>query len=481
MRLLPSPYWDAWKAHESGHSPSTTELTPVSSSLIASSLPTAGYFGLLTTPIILFGFKTLPLRISAWSCMALVPLTGIHEVSRTALCKTFFREQGLQVPQRKLYDNVGITHLDDFTVLGGVVGTAVALRRPWALRGWQSWLGAMCIGSTIGGLGYSMYFGHNNFNSMEEFSRAKKDDNAARVKWETEIDNMYKTRRREQAEQMKTTSKDQRWTAPAFLSELAQAATTVAPHPQFKTDDGPHWKGSEPGEFHLMPQAYPNYKWTAKPEEVVPKLEHHIAELRAHREKLADQCGFLWRWLIEKEEQYYRLRDDDRAFGLDVEDQKHRLESYCQTLSAQHAELWVRISNVDWIIADTQKRIQAHQRRLEHGAEETPLSPPLEKYEERRPLTSTLASLDSVRQRAGKQRDYYDGIERELVTALADPKIPTTDGNVMDSGQRLSTKQQLEKLLAQVKESKRRLRLDQEAVDLLVKDLQEKSGLDSLE
>ena len=94
-------------------------------------------------------------RCTAW-CAILLGLPMFAVERRERKVRENRAARGLPVPKVYCFTNRHQYHVDDFVVLGGILGllvTSFGGRRPRVV-GWQRHLGGVCIGSAVG---YTMY------------------------------------------------------------------------------------------------------------------------------------------------------------------------------------------------------------------------------------------------------------------------------------------------------------------------------------
>lgn len=180
----------------------------------------------------------------------------------------------------------------------------------------------------------------------------------------------------------------------------------------------------------------------------------------------------IWQWLLEKEAQYYRIRDSDTTVGYDAEQAKKQLRAYCETLANEHVSLWLAVSKIDWCIADSQKRIAQHQQ-FPKGQYQVTSKP------------SPAASLSFVQSRLQMQVDALESDIRshtsmidDLERGVKDPKLPNMPENIralLNGVSKAEREQTMRALVEDGKRAKQNLVLRKAAVEEVMADSEGKA------
>ncbi|KAF2169848.1 hypothetical protein M409DRAFT_52340 [Zasmidium cellare ATCC 36951] len=277
-------------------------------------------------------------------------VTGLHYVScRTA--RTFLEKQGIEVPDGKIVDRVGCFDSDDAVLSGGIAAMLVsfASRKPPKVLGWKRYVGTFTLGGTLGAtLWYGLMWYRLGFHRfaqiaahdgelVKEAEKCKSVINSSPP--HSGIGGLAALRL-----PLRGTSNDRPSGAQVSLGQpgAGQQAEILK--------DGPHISVQIPGEREPVPRPQTNYEWSSDHE--IEDLEKHIAKLRERRQRVAQESEWLWAWLSEKEAEYYNSADSKS----DTPNRKEMLR-YLDLLSAGQRLTWSEVSMVDWMIADSQKRL----------------------------------------------------------------------------------------------------------------------------
>ena len=267
--------------------------------------------------------------------------------------------------------------------LAGVaaLGLSIATRKKLfpALRGWRRWTTSACVGASLAEMGLvadsslrdSTGFKHlrakgttiqgKGTTLLQELCRSGRDKISSQALQKAPMgpvahDDDSQPNSRADPNNLAATSSENVQDLPSELQSIHIITINAK--------DGPHTLVSEPGTSELKPQPETNYEWNPRKGMEVSELDNHICQLQTYRAKLAREAQVLWQWLADKEGQYYRLKDSDTAVGYDTERAKEHLLAYVKTLSSEHVKLWIALSKIDWVIADSRKRIEQHQQRM---------------------------------------------------------------------------------------------------------------------
>ena len=120
--------------------------------------------------------------------------------------------------------------------------------------------------------------------------------------------------------------------------------------PTLPPGTAPHTVAVLDGGLLFMPET--DYLWSPRSaEDGLRTLRQHIAELQDERAHLAKEAEYVWLELAKKEHAYYREQDDDDGAR---EVQRRALN----LLDSIHHSHWRRISDIDWMLANSKKNMR---------------------------------------------------------------------------------------------------------------------------
>jgi len=117
--------------------------------------------------------------------------------------------------------------------------------------------------------------------------------------------------------------------------------------PTLPPGTAPHTVAVLDGKLLFMPET--DYLWSPRSaEDGLRTLRQHIAELQDERAHLAKEAEYVWLELAKKEHAYYREHDDD-------DDAREVQRRALNLLDSIHHSHWRRISDIDWMLANSKK------------------------------------------------------------------------------------------------------------------------------
>lgn len=314
----------------------------------------------------LFGEKKPGTFLRSTAVCAVV-CASIDCVAAVAGYRTFtypiLKRDGIEPKPYRLWENNGQVGRDDCVLAGGILGTLVALRRrPFqSVVGWRRYVGAASCGSTAG-----LLFGYLRFPVETEVWKLylQKDHDATGMKMQLIQDRQTARQLAKDKPSMmdwigaflrswmpeftsrETETIDQRTGSGAkrlgFQIEVEDHVRALplgtSPHPGYITE----------GQTKFLPRA--DYDW--EPESVdegIKVLKQHIEDLQQKRAALAKEAEYTWLDLAKKEHIFY--------YEKDVET-KDMMKRELELLSGIHYRHWQEISDINWMIADSQKNIR---------------------------------------------------------------------------------------------------------------------------
>ncbi|KAJ9627322.1 hypothetical protein H2203_003784 [Taxawa tesnikishii (nom. ined.)] len=305
-------------------------------------------------------------RTAAWSTSAylILNLSSSEYVKRRRI-NPFLESKGIKVPKSKLVERTLDIDQDNFIILGMLVGigTAGARRQPWAVFGWQRFVGALSFGAA-GGAILSPLVDQQRY--VAAFQRLEREREVAKL-YEPEMkafmmQNFFGKEDAQPADQpsssMTPLQKLLKQAGPAGMQSPQGPPFDRLGAPQMPLFDAnldkdiddedpqPHLSEMRDGERIFKPNT--NYTWSAGAD-AIPKLEEHIKLLRTRRSQLAKEAELLWHDLAAKEAVYYEIPIQAK--------EKADVRSMLQNMNHVHINLWLEIGMLDWMIADSNKNI----------------------------------------------------------------------------------------------------------------------------
>lgn len=299
--------------------------------------------------------------------------------------RSFLRIQGIEVPKGKMVDRVGFFDLDDAILSGGILALLVssARRNPSNVLGWKRYLGTFTIGGTYGLGGMLMWNSCENYKTgVDKVAQMSKRDQEVleqRKKWMPIVNSQLLQHSAESALQTIGRNKQTAGVPGVVNPNAARSPSGGASgshgsglQPQGSgpvlgteiLNGGPHTLLQHPDSPEPIPRPETNYQWTSEHE--IEDLEEHIGKLRERRQRLAQESELLWAWLSEKEAEYYNSSESK----TDATNTSY-LQRYLKVLSASHRKTWEEVSMLDWMIADSKKRVKQRRSALDSQGQVT--------------------------------------------------------------------------------------------------------------
>ncbi|KAJ9646532.1 hypothetical protein H2199_002581 [Coniosporium tulheliwenetii] len=136
------------------------------------------------------------------------------------------------------------------------------------------------------------------------------------------------------------------------LTVATKSLSPFSPSVQLSHDETPE---TLPHHYDLDPQwgrifiPSTDYTWVpASPEEGIRTLKEHLKTLEERRTREVAEAEFIWHELADREIAFQCMTDDK------ARDASRRA---LELVGSTHRKLWDSISGLDWMIADTKKRI----------------------------------------------------------------------------------------------------------------------------
>jgi len=271
-------------------------------------------------------------------------------------------EEGVKVPKHKWFDRIGHVDQDDLVLSGALAGLATAVYQPHkypTVVGWRRPIGLACVrGLAFWVLGQPLIWylnRHTIADDWKKYSAAKQKAHLA------EIELLRKT-------SMKKQSKGTVFQWPASGSSFPAQMTAptnpllshdLPPDPAILDSIGPgkapHELAYDTWEEKVVALPTTDYRWEpTSSADGERSLQGHIEKLLERRQKLVKQVEWLWHELAIRENNYHNLPP-----GEDKDITRKKLE----LLGSMHKNLWVEISELDWMIGDSRKQILQLQSR----------------------------------------------------------------------------------------------------------------------
>lgn len=248
------------------------------------------------------------------------------EIYERRAARAVLDRQGTKIPSRTLLVKNGVVQQDDYLVAGCAIGILCALSKRVAPStiGWLRYVGA----ASWGGCGGYLLFTPLN---------SKVSDPAM---------DLY-TRRVEQARLLQKELAEKH-----DLTVAAKSLSPFSPSVQQSQDETPetlpHHYGLDPRWGRIFIPST-DYTWVpASSEEGIRTLEEHLKTLVERRTREVTEAEFIWHELADRETAFQCMTDDK------ARDASRRA---LELLGSTHHRLWDSISGLDWMIADTKKRI----------------------------------------------------------------------------------------------------------------------------
>lgn len=443
----------------------------------------AGIVGITSLPLILILRRpsSAAVKVAAYGCPVFAGFTPVPHYFGQRKTDNGHEANRRQRLVKWLSDPGNYLEPNEAQVLGAAAGLLAASRcRVPGLRRWHLLLGLTSIGAGTGEIGKRAVHWARRSGCMRDEHDTREQCEDSMMAFMADLHEVDNRRDSDSvAQKMLTGPSPTQTQEPSQFSPTAFALTAEDMVKQLSaggnvvhinTRDGPHFTSNEPGETEMKPLPHTNYEWSMPAERVVAELEDHISQLRSHRAKLSAEAQVLWWWLAEKEAQYYRIRDRDTAVGYEAEQAKKQLHYYVQTLAGEHLALWMAVGKLDWMIADSQKRISQHQQSADAFFQSlNEPTPPTEAH--------TLGfPLERLQSRRHALEDIIKGYTSNLAILaedMKDPQLPNVRREVRDQVKKLS-KRDREKFWRDVMDSEKETRqeamVEVAAVDEILRD-----------
>ena len=342
MRLFPQPW-------EGLHPAYPKAFYPLPASDYVNAPIVGGWAGLLGTGLgaLLRSRPEIGLTVAAYTTVGSVLIYGLQDYVEGNIARPYLQSQSIEVPRRRLFERTGFDHIDydDIVVSGMGVGLLVATlrRRPWTITGFSRFAGA----ASFGAVGATLPLKIVPWRSYEQAVQRNEVQLIVAQSYEPEIERMIGPEGAPQDPfQMRHANTRG---SEGSLGEMHQSALVSDLDWQ---DPRPHIRDMDGSEPFYKPLR--NYAWipTLKSR---PSLLDHQSQLRGTRDQMAKEAELYWHRIATKEADTY---DSDR---IDPERQ-----ASLAMLNVIHANLWLSIAKIDWMLADTNK-ILLQINAMEHG------------------------------------------------------------------------------------------------------------------
>lgn len=417
------------------------------------------------------------LKAAAW-CTVLSAAFGVgaEQLVGKIYARPYLESKGIQVPRQKLVSRLLNVDEDTCIIAGGIAGVLLArsIAQPWSVTGWKRSVGAFSMGGFVGDLANYAFHWRQVVPCAEQVQRQKEmkamyQEELKRFR-STQVMTKYgmsfessssmgnntknhNTGLEDAARQMGTTSmaqilRDMQKTAEENLDKLAGA------HDSRRLDEEdpqPHYSEMRDGERVFRPDT--NYLWTGTPEH----LETHIAVLRKRREGLKAEAELLFHKMAVKEAEYHASanKKEDTRIALEV-------------MNHLHINAYLEISQLDWMIADSQKT-QLQLRTLRDNPSAAPWIPPPPPNSDKLVAKHTMQLLDELDRDNALGMEDLEMIRESTRQALLDPALEAVD---KETGAKVEDPWgAARKDLEEVDKTMRELRVMREAVEELRREL----------
>ena len=441
----------------------------------------AGLAGIASLPFVLLLRRpaSSSLKLSAYGLPVSVGTAMALDHADHRNVNRWLQDNGVIASERKLWTQDGHLGSDATRVLCAAAGIIAATRcRFPGLSRWQRRIGAACMGAGVGELvQLSSHVLQDSRKALHVRKQPFKlnSDHQMPVRdllesgWRSVTDGLFQKAPLGPSTTELAKGKSSSG-AMAFTPTDDDAAFPHAISVTLNARDGPHTTALGPEDAEPYPQPIPNYDWRLPPDRVIPELNEHISNLRARRARLCTEAQVIWEWLAEKEAEFYQVRDSDTAVGYDSEQRKLHARAYCSALNDKHVFLWMEVSKIDWIIADSLKRIDQH-KQFQKG-----------RYEIANKSTSKaeLSPLDFALSRFRIETSFLESrIEQHTKTIeliehdRKDPKMPSMPKGVRQKLQALSKQDRemtFRRLIKEGEEARQEVVVHKAAVEEILKD-----------
>ncbi|KAK4506746.1 hypothetical protein PRZ48_000479 [Zasmidium cellare] len=425
MRILPDPYpglHPAFPAWTEGSLHDRTGSFSLVGSAVAWLAPPVGlYAALFKRP------RTLEIttKAAAYIFSGAVPIAaGLHYM-RDQVRRPFLERQGVEVPDSQFVDRMGFFDADDAFLSGGVAALLIssALKNPSKVLGWKRYVGTFALwGGFSSALWVELRKYKNGYQKTAQIAKQDAELLKEAEKWTPVIASVHNLQKSRQWSQEPTTSSSSGIGRPSLMRPSGSQASLGQPGAAQQPEvlkDGPHIAIQFPEDREPVFRPQTNYEWSSDHE--IEDLEKHIASLRARRLRLAQECQWLWVWLSEKEAEFYTNPGSNSG----TPDSKEKLR-YLEALSAAQRHSWMEVSLVDWMLADSQKRIDQRRSALENQGQVTWRAPATAQTVS--PTFALTGARNSIRELEAHENQLRQA-QTAMAIEMADPNFDANEDN----------------------------------------------------
>lgn len=293
-------------------------------------------------------------------------LTLMSERRQAKRQREFLESKGIQVPPQRWVERIGELDVENLTISGAALGILLASFRPRP--------SSVSVFAYFTGAASFAYWGVLTVTPFVPWPQLRD----ARAKYES---SMKRRRPQDQEEFLAFSLGGHATTMPgggkSAFGEAVTAASTLsqmfkrgsntvedeehdreeqamrdhlaeenAEHELDKNDPQPHLSRLIDGERSFRTQT--NYKWTPGPEGE-QMLKSHLDYLRQRRTALSREAELFWHQIAVKEAEFYSTKSGT--------ERKEHLCAALEIMNECHVNIWVQISLVDWMIADSSKNL----------------------------------------------------------------------------------------------------------------------------
>lgn len=465
------------------------------------------------------------LKTAAYSTIALtIGGAAIEEFETNLVAKPYLIKEGVPIPRRKLIERPLNFDNDNASVIGAALGVLIAaqLRRPWRLLGWQRWLGAASFGAGAADLSWT-FLSSRSLDAYEYYKHMEAESEqytplvmrAAADHWEARgvplLPAAFRRYAERSAKELEREEKELRSSAvlQAMQGLSGKQPVPAAPVPEGResqvqdqqlarrsrgpvsievvpdeppadephineeldrTDPQPHLTATVDGE--RVPFANTNYSWAPKRDEAIPMLEAHLSRLRERRKELANEAEALWHWLAREEAKYYNEPDSSP-----LKSERRRVVEF---LGSVHTKIWIDVSQMDWMIADSQKNIQQVRSwdNKTSGGEIQHWMPPLSTAAAKTPPKRSLQMFKQFAKEAEGQHQTIEVMKSEAAMIIGDPTFDMRAQKIVnpETGKEEDMKKLFQENLRKMKDVEDKVATDQRVWRTLVEEAEKRSS-----
>lgn len=377
MRVLPDP-------HQGLHPALPKSPPPLLDNVIAGSPIIGGAFGsialfgsLLTRRKPALGIQVAALTTTAFSFLATTQRLGTAKAH-----KEYLKAQGIEAPNPQLVERWRYLDQENIILAGGLAGILLRLGRvsPGGLL--ARWtrsevphvgmttevVGSFSFGSLVGVAGLQFLPLPGTHEALLEVWK----DRQIAAQYQEELRRyeqkysfmpgnlLNKILGRNEDTPTDQPSPSPRPTLSSLFSAGFASPSEAMPHPldgpqvfssDIDSDDPkPHHSELIHGKRLFIPSRNHEYVPAS-----VRDLESHLTELRTQRDSILPEAELIWHKMAVLEGQHLPLKNDPGTATEAFEDM--RVRALLRLLNNTHTYLWSQISDIDWMIADTNKQI----------------------------------------------------------------------------------------------------------------------------